>query len=227
MPAFGRDFLTRWDQAQLKTREVDVVVEEQPVVLVLDDDPDIRTAIAQLLTASGMLALLFASAEELLSAVIPDAPCCLLLDFRLPGSTGLEVQEKLAARDGPPVIFMSGHGDIPTSVRAMKGGAVEFLPKPFSGEELFDAIHAALAQDRRRKQTKAELAALQKLYAQLTAREREALPLIASGLTNKQSAEKLGIAEITLQIHRRQILRKMGAQSIPDLVRMATKLGIL
>jgi FixJ family two-component response regulator len=204
-----------------------VVVEEQPVVLVLDDDPGIRAALAQLLTASGMRVLLFASAAELLSAVFPDAPCCLLLDLQLPDITGLEIQEKLAARDGPPIIFISGHGDIPTSVRAMKGGAVEFLPKPFSGEELFDAIHVALAQDRRRKQTRAELANLQKSYARLTAREREALPLIASGLTNKQSAEKLGIAEITLQIHRRQILMKMGAQSIPDLVRMATKLGML
>lgn len=212
--------------AQQKAREVDVVAEEQPVVLVLDDDSAIRTALAQLLTAYGMRVLLFASAEELLTGVLPDAPCCLLLDLQLPDITGLEIQEKLAARGGPPIIFISGHGDIPTSVRAMKGGAVEFLPKPFSDEELFDAIHLALAEDRRRKQTSAELANLRKSYARLTAREREALPLIASGLTNRQSAEKLGIAEITLQIHRRQILKKMGAQSIPALVRIATKLGM-
>jgi FixJ family two-component response regulator len=207
--------------------EVDMVAEEQPVVLVLDDDASIRAALAQLLTACGMQVLVFASAAELLSGVIPDAPCCLLLDLQLPDITGLEIQQKLAARDGPPVIFISGHGDIPTSVRAMKGGAVEFLPKPFSDEELFNAIHIALAQDRKRKRSRAELADLQKSYARLTAREREALPLIASGLTNRQSAERLGIAEITLQIHRRQILKKMGAESIPALVRMATKLGML
>jgi FixJ family two-component response regulator len=222
----GPDF-SAVNTAQLKTTEVRVVAEEQPVVLVLDDDPGIRAALAQLLTASGMRVVLFASAEELMSGVIPDAPCCLLLDLQLPDITGLEIQEKLAARDGPPIIFISGHGDIPTSIRAIKGGAVEFLPKPFSDEELFDAIRVALARDRRLKQTRAERTSLQKLYAQLTARERQALPLIASGLTNKQSADKLGIAEITLQIHRRQILKKMGAQSIPDLVRLASKLGIL
>jgi len=204
-----------------------MVAEEQPVVLVLDDDASIRAALAQLLTACGMRVLVFASAAELFSGVIPDAPCCLLLDLQLPDITGLEIQQKLAARDGPPVIFISGHGDIPTSVCAMKGGAVEFLPKPFSDEELFNAIHIALAQDRKRKRSRAELADLQKSYARLTAREREALPLIASGLTNRQSAERLGIAEITLQIHRRQILKKMGAESIPALVRMATKLGML
>ena len=203
------------------------MVEEQPVVLVLDDDPDIRTALAELLTAFGMQVLVFASAAELLSGVIPDAPCCLLLDLQLPDITGLEIQERLSANDGPPIIFISAHGDIPTSVRAIKEGAVEFLPKPFSAEELFDAIRVALALDRRRKQTRAELADLQKSYARLTVREREALPLIASGMTNKQSAETLGIAEITLQIHRRRILYKMGAQSIPDLVRMASRLGIL
>lgn len=204
-----------------------MVAEEQPVVLVLDDDPGIRDALAGLLSASGLRVLLFATAAELLSGKIPDAPCCLLLDLQLPDITGLEIQERLSARESPPIIFMSGHGDIPTSVRAIKAGAVEFLPKPFSDDELFDAIHAALAQDRRRKETRAELANLQKAYARLTARERDALPLIASGLTNKQSAERLGIAEITLQIHRRQILKKMGAQSIPALVRMATRLGML
>ena len=204
-----------------------MVAEEQPVVLVLDDEPRIREALAQLLTASGLRVVLFATAAELLSGAIPDAPCCLLLDLQLPDITGLEIQARLSARDGPPIIFMSGHGDIPTSVRAMKAGAVEFLPKPFSDDELFNAIRAALAQDRKRKQIKAEIVNLQKAYAQLTARERQALPLIASGLTNRQSAERLGIAEITLQIHRRQILKKMGAQSIPALVRMVTKLGML
>ena len=203
-----------------------MVAEEQPVVLVLDDEPRIREALAQLLTASGLRVVLFATAAELLSGTIPDAPCCLLLDLQLPDITGLEIQARLSARDGPPIIFMSGHGDIPTSVRAMKAGAVEFLPKPFSDDELFNAIRAALAQDRKRKQIKAEIVNLQKAYEQLTARERQALPLIASGLTNRQSAERLGIAEITLQIHRRQILKKMGAQSIPALVRMVTKLGM-
>ena len=202
-------------------------MEEQPVILILDDDPDIRAALAGLLTASGMRVLLFATAAEFLKANLPDAPCCLLLDLQLPDISGLDLQAKLATKSGPPVIFISGHGDVPTSVRAMKGGAIEFLPKPFSEEELFDAIQVAIAQDRSRRRERAEMADLQESYSRLSVREREAMPLIASGLTNKQSAEKLGIAEITLQIHRRQILKKMGAQSIPDLVRMATKLGML
>ena len=202
-------------------------MEVQPVILILDDDPHMRAALAGLLTASGMRVLLFATAAEFLKASIPDAPCCLLLDLQLPDITGLELQTKLAAKGGPPIIFISGHGDVPTSVRAMRGGAIEFLPKPFSDEELFESIHVAIAQDRRMKRERAEMADLQKSYSRLTSREREALPLIASGLTNRQSAEKLGIAEITLQIHRRQILKKMGAQSIPDLVRMAAKLGML
>lgn len=201
-------------------------MEEQPLVLVLDDDSGIRTALAQLLGASGFRVRLFASAAELLSEVLPDAPCCLLLDLQLSDFSGLEIQEKLAARNGPPIIFISAYGDIPTSVLAMKRGAVEFLPKPFSDDELFTAIRLALARDRSQKQARAELADLQTSYARLTAREREALPLITSGMTNKQSAERLGIAEITMQIHRRQILLKMGAQSIPDLVRMVTRLGI-
>lgn len=200
---------------------------KQPVVFILDDDPHIRTALSSLLAATGMRVFTFATAAEFLQVDIPDAPCCLLLDLQLPGVTGLELQEELAAASGLPIIFMSGHGDISSSVRAMKAGAVEFLPKPFSDQELFSAIDTALAQDKQLRQWKLELANLRKCYARLTPREREVMPLIASGLTNRQSAEKLRIAEITLQVHRGQIMKKMGAQSIPELVRMATRLGIL
>jgi FixJ family two-component response regulator len=203
------------------------IVEDRPLVLVLDDDAHIRTALTSLLTAAGMRVAAFASAAEFLNANIPDAPGCLLLDLQLPDISGLELQEKLAERSGPPIIFISGHGDIPSSVRAMKGGAIEFLPKPFSDQELFNALDTAIAQDRGQRRKKAELAEVHKAYARLTVRERDVMPLIASGLTNKQSAEKLGIAGITLQIHRGQVMKKMGAQSVPDLVRMATQLGIL
>lgn len=214
--------------ASLIKCEVDTVVEaDQPVVLVLDDDPHIRRALSGLLVAVGMRVFTFASAGEFLKADIPDSPCCLLLDLQLPDISGLDLQEKLAETNGPPIVFISGHGDIPSSVRAMKDGAVEFLPKPFSDRELFDAVDAAIAQDRQLRGKRSEVAGLHKLYARLTIREREVMPLIVSGLTNRQSAEKLGIAEITLQVHRGQVMRKMGAQSVPELVRMATRLGLL
>jgi FixJ family two-component response regulator len=197
---------------------------EKCVVLVLDDDPQVRVALAGLLCSSGLQVFTFASAEEFLQAKIPDLPSCLILDLELPGANGLDLQKKLAETDGPPIIFISGHGDIRSSVRAMKEGAVEFLPKPFSDQELFAAVDAAMARDRETKERKADVAEMQKLYARLTPREREVFPLIVAGQTNKQSAAKLGIAEITLQVHRAQIMRKMEAQSVPELVRMATRL---
>jgi FixJ family two-component response regulator len=145
----------------------------------------------------------------------------------LPDKSGLELQQELAKANGPPIVFISGHGDIPSSVQAMKAGAIEFLPKPFSDQELLEAIHSAIAQARKTRQDRSELSDLQESYALLSTREREVLPLVVTGLTNRQSAEKLGIAKITLQVHRAQIMRKMGAQSVPDLVRMAGKLGLL
>lgn len=200
---------------------------ERSVIFVLDDDPSVREALSGLLRSAGLQCSLFASAAEFLQAKKPDSPSCLILDLQLPDINGLELQRELAQADGPPVVFISGHGDIPTSVSAMKAGAVEFLPKPFSDQELLSAVESAIAKDQSKRQSRSELAKLQKSYARLSTREREVLPLVVAGLTNKESAAKLGIAEITLQVHRAQIMRKMVAQSVPDLVRMAGKLGIL
>jgi FixJ family two-component response regulator len=204
-----------------------VVNSDHPVVFVLDDDPNIREALTGLLRAAGLRVSAFASAAEFLGAKPPDAPACLVLDLQLPDISGLELQRELADTDGPPIVFISGHGDIPTSVRAMKAGAVEFLAKPFDDQELLEAIWHAIERDRTARQKRSQLRKLLTAYALLSAREREVLPLIVSGLTNRQSADKLGIAEITLQVHRGQIMRKMGAQSVPELVRMAGRLGIL
>jgi FixJ family two-component response regulator len=200
---------------------------ERPVVFVLDDDPSIREALSSLLRATGLQVSLFESASEFLQAKRPDSPACLILDLQLPDISGLELQQELAHADGPPIVFISGHGDIPSSVRAMKAGAIEFLPKPFSDQELLKAVHNAIAKDQDARRSRSELAQLQKSYALLSTREREVFPLVVAGLTNKESAAKLGIAEITLQVHRAQVMRKMVAQSVPELVRMAGKLGIL
>jgi FixJ family two-component response regulator len=200
---------------------------ERPVVFVLDDDPSVREALSSLLRSAGLQVTVFESAAEFLQAKTPDSPACLVLDLQLPDISGLELQRELAQANGPPIVFISGHGDIPSSVRAMKAGAIEFLPKPFNDQELLTAVHSAIVQHQYARRTRSELAELQKSYALLTPREREVLPLVVAGLTNKQSAAKLGIAEITLQVHRAQIMRKMGAQSMPELVRMAGKLGIL
>ena len=200
---------------------------ERPVVFVLDDDPSVREALSSLLHSAGLQVSVFESAAEFLQAKRPDSPACLVLDLQLPDISGLELQRELAQADGPPIVFISGYGDIPSSVRAMKAGAIEFLPKPFSDQELLTAVHHAIVQDQGARRSRSELAELQKSYALLSTREREVLPLVVAGLTNKQSAAKLGIAEITLQVHRAQIMRKMGAQSVPELVRMAGKLGIL
>ena len=200
---------------------------DRPVVFVLDDDQQVRDALSSLLRSAGLQVITFSSAEELLKTKASDSPSCLILDLQLPGISGLELQQMLAEMNGPPIVFISGHGDIPTSVRAMKGGAVEFLSKPFDDQELLDSINAAIAQHQQSRQKRSEIASLQRLYARLTPREREVLPLIVTGLTNKQSAAKLGIAEITLQVHRGQIMRKMEAQSLPELVRIATRLGQL
>ena len=199
---------------------------DNPIVFVVDDDYRIREALSSLIASAGLRVAAFGSAAEFLEAEKPDTPACLVLDLQLPGPSGLELQRELADGAGPPIIFITGHGDIPSSVRAMKAGAIEFLPKPFGDEELLAAIDAALALDRKGRRQRAELAELQKHYARLTPREREVLPFVVAGLANKQTAAELGTSEITIGVHRGQIMRKMGARSLADLVRMADKLTI-
>jgi FixJ family two-component response regulator len=174
----------------------------------------------------GLRAYGFGSAAEYIAFPRPDQPACLILDVKLPDINGLEFQEQIADGDHPPIVFITGHGDIPSSVRAMKRGAVDFLAKPFSESELMEAINAAVSRDRVSRLERARLAKLRQHFSDLTPREREVLPLVASGLLNKQAATELGISEVTLQIHRGRIMQKMGATSLADLVRIAEKLEI-
>jgi FixJ family two-component response regulator len=199
---------------------------EKSLVYVLDDDNRIREALSALLASTGHNVVTFSSAPEYLTYKRPDVPACLILDLDLPGMNGLELQKELADTGGPPIIFLTGHGDIPSTVKAMKAGATEFLSKPFEEEDLLHAIETALRIDVEARAKNAELLAIQKRYASLTPREREVLPFVVSGLLNKQTAGELGTSEITIRIHRGQIMRKMAAQSLADLVRMAAKLGI-
>jgi FixJ family two-component response regulator len=199
---------------------------DSPVVFVVDDDFRVRDALCSLIASVGMRVSSFASASEFLNAEKPDAPACLVLDLELPDISGLELQQELASGDAPPIVFITGHGDIPSSVRAMKAGAVEFLPKPFGDEELLKAIDSAIALDRAARQKRSEIAELQRNYDRLTPREREVLPFVVAGFLNKQTAFDLGTSEITIGVHRGQIMRKMGARSLAELVRMADKIGI-
>jgi FixJ family two-component response regulator len=199
---------------------------DQQMVFVLDDDPAVREALSGLLRSAGLRAVLFATAAEFLRAKVKETPACLVLDLQLPDISGLELQRSLAETAGPPIVFISGHANIPSSVRAMKAGAIEFLVKPFSDEELLAAIASAIEHDRGERQSRSELVGLREAYGHLSRREREVLPLVVAGMTNRESAVNLGIAEITLQVHRGQIMRKLGARSVPDLVRMAGKLGL-
>lgn len=196
------------------------------IVFIVDDDDRIREALVELLESHGMPAMAFGSAEDYVSAKKPDVPACLVLDIELPDINGLDLQSQIAGGDHPPIVFITGHGDIPSSVRAIKHGAVDFLTKPFSDADLMTAIHAAIAQDREMRAGRAELGALRKRYHDLTPREREVLPLVVSGLLNKQAAAELGISEVTLQIHRRNVMQKMAASSLADLVRIAERLEI-
>jgi FixJ family two-component response regulator len=196
------------------------------IVFIVDDDERICEALSELLASHGMQALAFRSAGEYMTADKPDTPACLILDVELPDINGLDLQSEIAQGDHPPIVFITGHGDIPSSVRAIKHGALDFLTKPFSEEAVMSAIRAAIAQDRTRRADRADIALLRERYLSLTPRERDVLPLVVSGLLNKQAAAELGISEVTLQIHRRNVMQKMAAASLADLVRTSERLGI-
>lgn len=196
--------------------------EAAPLVLVVDDDDGIREALCDLLASVGLEALCFGSTPELLEAELPDRPGCLVLDVRLPGASGLDLQAELArAGNRLPIVFMTGHGDIPMSVRAMKAGAVDFLTKPFRDQDMLDAVAAAIAADRSRRRELAAARDAAGLADSLTAREREVMAGVVRGLMNKQIAGELGISEITVKLHRGNVMRKMGVRSVADLVRKA------
>jgi FixJ family two-component response regulator len=203
------------------------VKQPDSIVYVVDDDSSVREAIKSLIRSVGLRVETFGTAQEFLKSARPDAPGCVVLDVRLPGLSGLDLQRELAANGiNLPVIFITGHGDIPMSVRAMKAGALEFLTKPFRDQDLLDAIQQALERDRGARQQRSETAELRERFDSLTAREREVMSLVVSGLLNKQIAGELGTSEVTIKIHRSQVMKKMGAGSLAELVRMTEKLGI-
>jgi FixJ family two-component response regulator len=196
------------------------------IVYVVDDDPRVREAVTELLSSAGLNPISFGSVAEYLTQSRPEVPRCLVLDVHMPDINGLDFQKQMAVTDHVPIVFITGHGDIPTSVRAIKAGALDFLTKPFGDEALLQIVAAAIEQDRKALQERAELALILTRYASLTPREREVLPLIVAGLLNKQAAAELDISEITLQIHRSKVMRKMEAGSVAELVRLAARLGI-
>ena len=199
---------------------------KEPIVFIVDDDASMRRALANLFQSVGLKVEVFGSAPEMLRSKLPDVPSCLVLDIRLPGLSGLDFQTELTkANVRMPIIFMTGHGDIPMTVKAMKSGAVDFLTKPFRDQDMLDAVVTAVERDRQRRESDRVLASLQALLETLTSRERQILALVSSGLMNKQIAAELGLAEITVKIHRGHIMKKMGAKTLVDLVKKAETLG--
>jgi FixJ family two-component response regulator len=196
------------------------------IVFVVDDDVSVRESLELLIESAGWQPETFASAQEFLFRPRPTVPCCLVLDLTLPGLSGLELQEQLAERKEMPIIFITGHGDVPMTVQAMKAGAVEFLTKPFKDDVLLGAIRGAIERSRVALRLDVEMRALKHCYESLTPREREVMDLVVSGLLNKQVGGELGISEITVKAHRGQVMRKMKADSLPDLVTMAARLGL-
>src|SRR5882724_4840457 len=202
--------------------------DENPTILIIDDDSALRASVARLLGSLGLATQQFASISDFLASEPPDGPTCLVLDVRLPGQSGLDLQRDLAAANREfPIIFITGHGDIPMSVRAMKGGAIEFLTKPFRDQDLLDAIQLGLARDRSRRENEKALATLKERFGSLTPREREILIQVARGRLSKQIAGDIGIAEPTVKVHRSRLMHKMKAGSLPELSRMADKLKLV
>jgi FixJ family two-component response regulator len=199
----------------------------EPIVFVVEDDASMCRALSNLFQSVGLQVEVFGAASEMLQSKLPDVASCLVLDVRLPGLSGLDFQTELAkANIHIPIIFMSGHGDIPMTVRAMKGGAVDFLTKPFRDQDMLDAVVTAIERDRKRREADSIVTDLQALFETLSTREREVLALVSSGLMNKQVAAELGLAEITVKIHRGRVMKKMGARSLADLLRKAETLGV-
>jgi FixJ family two-component response regulator len=204
------------------------MMDTEALVCVVDDDASLRESLQDLLESVGLRVAAFASAQEFLRRTRPEVPSCLVLDVRLPGLSGLELQQRLAADAmAMPIIFITGHGDIPMSVQAMKAGAVEFLPKPFREQDLLDAVHQALARDRHAREQQAEMAALRRRFDALTPRQRDVMAHMVAGLLNKQIAAELGTSEATVKTHRQHVMAKMGAGSLAALIRMADTLGLL
>lgn len=203
------------------------MTEETPIVYVVDDDESMRESLDSLIRSMGFRVSVFASAAEFLNAPREDAPSCLILDVRLPGLSGIDLQGELKrAGVDVPIIFITGHGDIPMTVKAMKAGAVEFLTKPFREQDLLDAIGQAIRLDSENRRERGEIVKLQKRFEKLTPREREVMQLVVAGMLNKQIAYRLGVSEITVKIHRGQVVQKMQADSVADLVRMSERLGL-
>ncbi|MDE5465679.1 response regulator transcription factor [Bradyrhizobium sp. CSS354] len=201
--------------------------EVRPSVLVVDDDLSMRESLVNLFRSIGLDVVAYGTAQELLQSELPDVPSCLVLDIRLPGSSGLELQSELAKlKIHIPIIFITAHGDIPMTVKAMKSGAIDFLSKPFRDQELLDGVVAAIEQDRKRRGVEKVVGRLQSLFEALSPREQDVLKLVAAGLLNKQVAAELGLAEITVKIYRGHVMKKMGARSLADLIRMSERLGI-
>jgi FixJ family two-component response regulator len=200
---------------------------DQPIVFVVDDDASVRQALARLFQSVQLRAEVFASPQEFLQSGRPDVPSCLVLDVRLPGVSGLDFQAELGKADVRiPIVFITGHGDIPMTVRAMKAGAVDFLAKPFRDQDLLDAVTAAIQRDQKRREHEKAVADVKVHFGALTAREREIMALVTSGLMSKQIAAEVELSEITVKVHRSHLMKKMGARSVADLVRMAEALGV-